>query len=149
MLKGTDFYDACVVNQNVYLAKTIHDSSNSGLNLLAVDQIALNCQHDGAVRRKVGPCTGEFLSISRNKSDIAASRANVSSQHKSKSPGAAGNKDNFVAQPVNGGADQASDNPGAEQKSACGEHNPNIHWKICNAAIERFAAECRQGWLPL
>ena len=42
VLERTDFDDPCVVNQNINFAEAIDDLTNSGLNLVAIPQIALN-----------------------------------------------------------------------------------------------------------
>src|SRR5439155_879294 len=85
MLKGTDFDNTGVVNQDVDLDKAIDDSPNSRLNLSGVEQIAFNCEDPATAWRKISLCTRQFLMIPRNESNVAAVRANMSREHKSES----------------------------------------------------------------
>ena len=98
MLERPDFDNTRVINQHVDLVESIDDVPNSELNLFLVEQIALNCENMSTSRNQIGFCTREFVPISGNEGNLAALRANVSREHESEPPRAAGDHDNFVAE---------------------------------------------------
>jgi hypothetical protein len=144
MLKGTDVDGACVVDQDVDLAKAIDDLPNSRSNLSVIEQIALNRQDCATARRKIGLCTGEFFRIPGNESNAATSRANMSRQHESESTRSTGDEDNFFAQGIAGSANDASDYPQNQYKSACKQQKANTHFGILQSSTQVFAASRRE-----
>src|SRR5919108_3747816 len=95
MLKRPNLDDAGIVDQDVDLAESVDDAPHSRPNLLSIEQIAFNRQHDSVVRGQIGFGTGEFLRVARNEGDVAASRANVPRQNESKPARSTGDEDNF------------------------------------------------------
>src|SRR5216117_1102324 len=114
MLKRSNFDDTCVFDQNIDLAKAIDDSPNSRLNLSGVEQIAFNCEDLATAWRKISLCTRQFLIIPRNESNVAASRADMSREHKSESARTTGDQDNLFAQRITRGVNKPRDYPGAK-----------------------------------
>src|SRR5438093_11407569 len=82
MLKGTDFDDSGVVNQDVDLAKTIDDSPNSHLNLSGVEQIAFKCEDAATAWRKISLCTSQFLRIATNENNVSSVLTNIARDSK-------------------------------------------------------------------
>src|ERR1043166_8649979 len=98
VLKGTDFDDSGVVDQDIDLAKAIDDSPNSRPNLSGVEQVAFNCEDPTTAWRESSLCARQFLMIARNESNVSAVRANMSREHKSESARTTGDQDNLFAQ---------------------------------------------------
>src|SRR4030095_3523367 len=97
VLQRTNFDDACVVDQNVDLAKAIDDLTNSGSNLRRIEQVALNGQDRTAARSEISLCTRQFLRVAGNQSNVPALRANVPSKHEPESARSAGDERDLVA----------------------------------------------------
>jgi hypothetical protein len=102
MLERADLDDAGAVDQDIHLAKVIDDLPNSRPNLLCIKQVALNREgiRGAAALGKVSFCAPEFLSIARNECDLSACRANLPRKHESKSPRAACDENDFIAQGI-------------------------------------------------
>ena len=71
--------------------------SNSGLNLSAIEQIALDRERFVAARIEIGFCARELLGIARQQRDLAASLANLARDDQAEAARAAGNEGDFVA----------------------------------------------------
>jgi len=104
VIERTDFDDAGVVDQDVNPVETIDDFPDSGLNLIAIEQIAFDRENFSAASREIGFRAREFFWITREESNVSALVANVSRQHEPKSTRPATDEDNFVAQRVLGRA---------------------------------------------
>ena len=85
VIERTDFDDAGVVDQNVNPVEMIDDFPNSRLNLIAIEQIALDGQNFSAARSEISFCAREFFRITREESNVSALVANMSRQHETKS----------------------------------------------------------------
>jgi hypothetical protein len=91
MVERTNFDNAGVVDQDVNPAEAIDHFPESGLNLIAVEQIALDRENSSAARSEIGFRAGEFFWITREESNVSALRANVSRQHEPEPARAASN----------------------------------------------------------
>jgi hypothetical protein len=78
----------------------IDHSPNSGLNLIAIKQIAFDRENFSAATSEIGFCTRKFFWITRDESNVSALVANVSRQHEAKSARSATDQGNFIAQRV-------------------------------------------------
>jgi hypothetical protein len=114
VIERTDFDDAGVVDQDVNPAEAIDDGPYSGLNLIAIEQIAFNGENFSAARSEIGFRAREFFRIAREESNVSALVANVSRQHEPESARSACDKGNFIAQRVLRRANDASGYPTAE-----------------------------------
>jgi hypothetical protein len=114
VIKWADFDDAGVVDQDVNPGEMIDNLPNSGLNLMAIEQIAFDRENSSAACCEIGFCASEFLWIAREESNLSAFVANVSRQHQTKSARSATDNGNFIAQRVLRGANHASGYPTAE-----------------------------------
>src|SRR5678815_1876674 len=100
VIERTDFDDSGVVDQNVNPAEVIDDFPDSGLNLIAIEQIAFHTENFCAARGEIGFRAREFFWITREESNLSALVANVSRQHEPESTRPATDQGNFVAQRV-------------------------------------------------
>jgi hypothetical protein len=114
VIEGTDFDDAGVVDQDVNSVEAIDYFPNSGLNLIAIEQIAFDGKNFAAACSEICPCAGEFFWITREQSNLSAPLANVSRQHEAKSARSATDQGNFIAQRVLSRANDAGGYPTAE-----------------------------------
>jgi hypothetical protein len=114
VIERTDFDDAGIVDQDVDPVEVIDDVPNSGLNLIAIEQIALDRQNVSAARCEIGFRAREFIRITGEQSNVSALVANVSRQHEPESTRSATDQDNFIAQGVLRRAKDASSYPTAE-----------------------------------
>jgi len=127
VIERTDFDDAGVVDQDVNPVEMIDDFPDSGLNLIAIEQIAFDRENFSAASSEIGVCARKFFWITREQSNVSALVANVSRQHEPKSTRSATDQGNFIAQRVLRRSDDASGYPTADKESACSEPNPRIH----------------------
>jgi hypothetical protein len=100
VIERTDFDDAGVVDQNVNPAEMIDDSTDSSLNLIAIEQVAFDGENFSAACSEIGFRAGEFIRITREESNSSASVANMSRQDETKSTRSATYQDNLIVQPV-------------------------------------------------
>jgi hypothetical protein len=114
MIERTDFDDAGVVDQDVNPVEMIDDFPDSGLNLIAIEQIAFDRENFPAASSEIGFCTRKFFWITRQESNLSTLVANVSRQHEPKSTRSATDQGNFIAQNVLRRANDASGYPTAE-----------------------------------
>jgi len=114
VIERTDFDDAGVIDQDVNPVEMIDDFPDSGLNLIAIEQVAFDSENFSATRSEIGFCTREFFWITRQESNVSAVVANVSRQHEPKSTRSATDQGNFIAQCVLHRANDASGYPTAE-----------------------------------
>src|SRR5262245_56222840 len=149
VIERTDFDGAGVVDQDVNPVEMIDDFPDSGLNLIAIEQIAFDGENVSAARSEIGFRTREFFWITREESNLAALTANVSRQHETESTRSATDQDNFFAQWVLRRANDASSYPAPEQKSACSEPHPSIHLHDSIIRYEAFGASGRETDAPL
>jgi hypothetical protein len=87
---------------------------DSGLNLIAIEQIAFDGENFSAARSEIGFCSREFFWITREESNVSALAADVSRQHETKSTRSATDQGNFIAQHVLRRANDASGYPTAK-----------------------------------
>ena len=66
--------------------------------------------------------------------------ANASREHESEPARSAGNDDDFVAQRIACGANDARDQPCEQEESACQQQNAKIHFDVLQSSTESFAA---------
>src|SRR4029077_11266968 len=85
VIERTDFDDAGVVDQDVNPVEMIDDFPDSGLNLIAIEQIAFDRETLSAAGSESGFCAREFFWITRDESNVSALVANVSRHHETKS----------------------------------------------------------------
>jgi hypothetical protein len=85
VIKRTDFDDAGVVDQNINPVEMIDDFPDSGLNLIAIEQIAFDGENVSAARSEIRFRAREFFWITREESNLSALVPNVSRQHETKS----------------------------------------------------------------
>jgi hypothetical protein len=114
VIERTDFDHAGVVDKDVNLVEMIDDFPDSSLNLIVIEQIALDRQNVSAARSEIGFRAREFIRITGEQSNVSALVANVSRQHKPESTRSATDQDNLVAQGVLRRANDASGYPTAE-----------------------------------
>ena len=114
VIERTDFDDAGVVDQDVNPVEMIDDFPDSGLNLIAIEQIAFDRENFSAASREIGFRAREFFWITREEGNVSALVANVSRQHEPKSTRSATDQGNFIAQRVLRRANDASGYPTAE-----------------------------------
>jgi hypothetical protein len=114
VIERTDFDDAGVVDQDVDPVEVIDDFPHSGLNLIAIEQIALDRQNVSAARSEIGFRAREFIRITGEQSNVSALVANVSRQHEPESTRSATDQDNLVAQSVSRRPNDARRYPTAE-----------------------------------
>jgi hypothetical protein len=114
VIERTDFDHAGVVDQDINPVEMIDDFPDSGLNLIAVEQIAFHSENVSATRSKIGFCAGKSFWMTREESNLSALVANVSRQYKAKSTRSATDQGNFIAQGVLRRANDASSYPTAE-----------------------------------
>jgi hypothetical protein len=114
VIERTDFDDSGVVDQNVNPVEMIDDFPDSGLNLIAIEQIAFDGENFSAARSEIGFRAREFFWITREESNLSALVANVSRQHEPESTRPATDQGNFTAQRVLRRANDASGYPTAE-----------------------------------
>jgi hypothetical protein len=114
VIERTDFDDAGVVDQDVNPAEAIDDFPDSGLNLIAIKQIAFDGENFSAARSEICFRAREFFWITREESNVSALIANLSRQHEPKSTRSATDQGNFIAQRVLRRANDASGYPTAE-----------------------------------
>jgi len=81
VIERTNFDDAGVVDQDVNPVEMIDDFPDSDLNLIAIEQIALDRENFSAARHDIGFGAREFFWITREESNLSVSVANVSRQH--------------------------------------------------------------------
>src|SRR5437773_9996742 len=63
VIERTDFDDAGVVDQDVNPVEMIDDFPDSGLNLIAIEQIAFDAENFSAARSEISFCAPEFFWI--------------------------------------------------------------------------------------
>src|SRR4030095_3063483 len=80
VIERTDFNDAGVVDQDVNAVEMIDDFPDSGLNLIAIKQIAFDGENFSAASSQIGFGARKFFSITRENSNLSALVANVSRQ---------------------------------------------------------------------
>jgi hypothetical protein len=114
VIERADFDDAGVVDQDVNPLEMIDDFSDSSLNLIAIEQIAVDGENCSAARSDIGLGAGEFFCITREESNIATLLANVSRQHEPESTRSATDHGNFIAQRVLRRANNARGYPTAD-----------------------------------
>jgi hypothetical protein len=114
VIERTDFDDAGVVDQDVNSVEIIDDFPNSGLNLIAIEQIAFDGENFSATSSEIGLCAREFFWITREEGNVSALVANVSRQHEPKSTRSATDQGNFITQRVLRRANDASGYPTAD-----------------------------------
>ena len=114
VIERSDLDDASVVDQNVNPVEMIDDFPDSSLNLMTIEQIALDGENFSAAHSEIGFRTRKFFSITREESNLSALVANVSRQHETKSTRSATDQGNFIAQRVLRRAKDASGYPTAE-----------------------------------
>src|SRR5438034_10725613 len=114
VLERTDFDDASVVDQDVNSVEMIDDFPDSGLNLIAIEQIAFDRENFSAASSEIGFRAREFFWITREESNVSALVTNASRQHEPKSTRSATDQGNFIAQHVLHRANDASGYPAAE-----------------------------------
>ena len=85
VIEWTDLDDAGVIDQDVDSVEMIDDFPNSGVNLIAIEQIALNGENLSATRSEVRFGADEFAGIAREQSNTPTLVANMSRQHESES----------------------------------------------------------------
>src|SRR5438874_7783558 len=85
VIERTDFDDAGVIDQDVNPVEMIDDFSDSGLNLVAIEQIAFDGENFSAAGSEIDFCAREFFWITRDESNVSALVANVSCQHETES----------------------------------------------------------------
>src|ERR1051325_2990105 len=78
VMERADFDNASVVDQDVNPVEMIDDFSNSGLNLIAIKQIAFDSENTSTARNEIGFGTGQFFRITRQTSNTSALLANAS-----------------------------------------------------------------------
>jgi hypothetical protein len=144
MIERTDFNDAGVVDKNVNSVEMIDDFPDSSLDLIAIEQIALDRENSSAARSEIGFRAREFFWITRQESNLSALVANVSRQHEAESTRSATDQGNLIVQRVLGRTNDASGYPAADQKSACSEPNTTIHSHNVIIRYERFGANGRE-----
>jgi len=127
MIERADVDNAGVVDQDVDFVEMIDDFPDSGLNLIAIEQIAFDGESFSAASSEIGFCASEFFWITREESNVSTLVANVSRQHEPESTRSATDQSNFIAQGVSRRPNDASDDPATDQKSACWQQNPSIH----------------------
>jgi hypothetical protein len=114
VIERTNFDNAGVVDQDVNPVEMIDDFPDSGLNLIAIEQIAFDGENISAARSEIGLRAREFFWITREERNFSALVANVSRQHEPKSTRSTTDQGNFIAQRVLRGANDASGYPTAE-----------------------------------
>jgi hypothetical protein len=100
MIQRADFDDAGVVDENVNLIEMIDDFPHSSLNLIAIEQIAFDCENSSVAPSDISLGAGEFFCITREESNLPTLIANVARQHEPKSTRSATDQSNFIAQRV-------------------------------------------------
>jgi len=111
MIKRTDLDYAGVVDQDVDFSESIDNRPDSGLNLSAIEQIAVDSQNFPTARGEIGFRAREFFMVACYESDTPASRTNVACQHETEPAGSATDENNFIAQLVSGRANGATGYP--------------------------------------
>jgi hypothetical protein len=144
VIERTDFDDASVVDQNVDPVEMFDGFPDCSLNLIAIEQIALDSENLSATRSEIGFRAREFFWITCEQSNLSAFVANVSRQHEAESTRSATDQGNFIAQRVSSRANDASGYPTADQKSACSEPNTPIHSHNVIVRYETFGASGRE-----
>jgi hypothetical protein len=114
VIERTNFDDAGVVDQDVNPVEMIDYFPDSGLNLIAIEQIAFDRENFSAASSEIGFCARKFFWITREESNVSALVANVSRQHEPKSTRSATDQGNFIAQRVLRHANDANGYPTAE-----------------------------------
>ena len=98
VLERADFDDASVVDQDVDFAETVDRLADGQLNLLGIEQVALNGKHPAATSRQITLCADQFVIIPRQQRHFAACRTNLSRQHQTESTRSASDERDLVAQ---------------------------------------------------
>src|SRR5215510_5075963 len=111
VIEWTDFDHAGVVYQNVDPVEMVHGLSDGGMNLIAIEQIAFDCENVSAARSEIGFGSREFFRITREQNNPAAFAADVPRQHEPESARSATDQGNFIAQRVLRGANETNDYP--------------------------------------
>jgi hypothetical protein len=114
VIERTDFDDAGVVDQNVNPVEMIDDFPDSGLNLIAIEQIAFDGENFSAARSEIGFARASSSGSRARRATFPPLVANVSRQHEPKSTRSATDQGNFIAQRVLRRANDASGYPTAE-----------------------------------
>jgi hypothetical protein len=113
VIQWTDLDDAGVVDEDVNPVEMVDNLSNSGLNLIAIEQIAFDSENLSAAQSEIGFGAGKFFWIARQESNTSALVANVSRQHQAESTRSASDQGNFITQGILHGADETSGYPTA------------------------------------
>jgi hypothetical protein len=114
VIDRTDFDDAGVIDQDVNPIEMIDDFPDSGLNLIAIEQIAFDRENFSAASSEIGFRAREFFWITCEESNVSALVTNASRQHETESTRSATDQGNFIAQCVLHRANDASGYPTAE-----------------------------------
>jgi len=114
VIERTDFDDAGVIDQDVNPVEMIDDFPDSGLNLIAIEQVAFDSENFSATRSEIGFRAREFFWITRDESNVSGLVANVSRQHETESTRSASDQGNFIAQRVLPRTNDASGYPTAK-----------------------------------
>jgi hypothetical protein len=78
VIERTDFNNAGVVDQNVNPAEMIDDSTDSSLNLFAIEQVAFDGENFSAACSEIGFRAGKFFWITGEERNFSALVANMS-----------------------------------------------------------------------
>jgi len=130
---------ASVVDQDIDLAEAIDDLPNRRVNLLCIQQIALNRQNRAAAPGEVRFCAPEFLSIARNERDLSTA-AQICRASTSPSP-----RDPPVMRTTyrvrsSAPCGLAQNQPCDEDNGGYAQKNPNIHFSNLQSGTGDFAA---------
>jgi len=98
MLERTDFDDPGVVNQDVDLSEALKGLLDSGLNLGAVEQIALNRKHLAAAGSEFGFRVRKLFRIARENRNATALFAALARNLQAESARTACDKRDFIAE---------------------------------------------------
>src|SRR4030095_7790525 len=140
MFQGTNLNNACVVDQNIGLAKAIDDLTESGFNLCAIEQVALNGQDRATARSEIDLCACKFFRVACNERSAPSLGANMPCEHQPESTRTSCDDGNFVAQCVARSSNGAGGSPRTEQKRTCGKQNANVHFGSLQSSTQRSAA---------
>jgi hypothetical protein len=114
VIQRTDFDDSSVVDQDIDPVEMIDDFPNGRLNLIAIEQIAFDCENISATGGEIGLSPGKLFRITREKGNLPSLVANMSRQHETKTARSATDEGDFVAQAVLRRANDTSGYPTTE-----------------------------------
>jgi hypothetical protein len=118
VLERSDIDDAGIVNQDVDFTKAFESLFYRGLNLGAIEQVALDREDIAAAGSKLAFGAREFAGVTGQDRNASALLANLARNHQAKAARTAGNKRHFIPERETRRLDDARNQPKGDEQCA-------------------------------